>query len=61
MEVTLTSPQIYRDLEKLGSYACKMYPINRVDVRAHSVAAGLTIFLWDNCYQARTISQSIFH
>lgn len=41
--------EFQQNLEKIPA----LYPIDRVDVRTHSVAAGLTLFTWDNCYQGQ--------
>ena len=41
--------EIQQSLEKVPA----KYPINRVDVKTHSVPAGLTYFSWDNCYQGQ--------
>jgi len=49
-KVTLT-PHKFIEIQKNLEVMPARYPINRVDVRAHSVAAGLTYFVWDNCYQ----------
>ena len=41
--------EIQKNLEKVPA----VYPINRTDVRAHSVAAGLTSLNWDNAFQGQ--------
>jgi len=51
-KVTLT-PHKFIEIQKNLEVMPARYPINRVDVRAHSVAAGLTYFVWDNCYQGQ--------
>ena len=51
-KVTLT-PHRFIELQKQLETVPACYPINRVDVRTHSVAAGLTNFIWDNCYQGQ--------
>jgi len=51
-KVTLTAHKFIEIQKNLETTPAR-YPINRVDVRAHSVAAGLTYFVWDNCYQGQ--------
>ena len=51
-KVTLT-PHRFIELQKQLENVPACYPINRVDVRTHSVAGGLTNFVWDNCYQGQ--------
>ena len=51
-KVTLT-PHRFIELQKQLESVPACYPINRVDVRTHSAAAGLTNFIWDNCYQGQ--------
>ncbi|XP_066930140.1 uncharacterized protein F54H12.2-like [Clytia hemisphaerica] len=51
-KVTLTSHKFLELQKQLESTpACS--PIDRIDVRTHSVAAGLNHFIWDNCYQGQ--------
>lgn len=39
--------EIQKTMEKIPA----LFPINRVEVRTHSVAAGLTTLVWDNAFQ----------
>ena len=41
--------EIQKNLERVPA----LFPINRIDVRTHSVAAGLSSLIWDNIYQGQ--------
>ena len=41
------------ELQKTMESIPALFPINRVSVRTHSVAAGLSTLIWDNIYQGQ--------
>jgi hypothetical protein len=51
-KVQLTSHKFIEIQKSLESVPA-LFPINRIDVRTHSVASGLTSLIWDNVYQGQ--------
>ena len=47
------APHKFIEIQKSLETSPALYPINRVDVRTHSVAAGLTSLIWDNVFQGQ--------
>lgn len=47
------TPHKFIEIQKRLESVPALYPINRIDVKTHSVAAGLSSLIWDNVYQGQ--------